>query len=121
MAFRKDWRAHPKVEVSFPKSRIRPTKEAAKQNDEVPYLGISNNETRDSHGQLTIYLEGNGRKRGWVVVGKYAEPRADGNQFYVCDKRYSFFSSGITTYHEDLLMAVAHVTKLKEEFENADV
>lgn len=103
-----------------PKARIRPTKEATKQNNEVPFLGISDHEVRDSMGHLILTFR-SGRAKMWVVVGKYAEPRPDGNQFYVCDKRNSYITTGITTYHEDLLMAVAHVTKLKEEFENADV
>ncbi len=83
----------------------------------MPFLGISDNETRDSYGQLLIRLKSPTGMKGWVVLGKYAEPRADGNQFYVCDKRHSFLSSHKTTYHEDLLMAVVKITQLKEEFE----
>lgn len=99
----------------------RANREAPKLNNEVPFLGISNDEERDSAGQLIIYLEGSRGRKGWVVLGKYANPRDDGNQFYVCDKRHSYYANGLTTYHEDLLMAVAKITQLKEEFENADV
>ena len=114
MAFR-PWK--PKVEISFPKPRIRPTKEAAKQNDEVPFLGISDHEVRDSMGHLVNHLNNGNGRRWWIIVGKYAEPRADGNQFYVTHRSRAYLAGGDTTYHEDLLMAVAHVTKLKEEFE----
>lgn len=96
--------------------RPRFSKEAPKLNEEVPFLGISPDETRDSQGQLIIRLI-TSKGKGWIVLGKYAEPRADGNQFYVCDKRHAFVTGGKTTYHEDLLMAVAKITQLKEEFE----
>jgi hypothetical protein len=111
MAFKEPWSVRSKQRV-HPK-----TKEAKKLNEEVPFLGISPDEERDSAGQLIIYLESNHGRKGWVVLGKYAEPRQDGNQFYVCDKRHSFYANGLTTYHEDLLMAVAKITQLKEEFE----
>ena len=92
--------------------------EAKKDNFEgVPFLGISNDETRDSLGQLIIHLQSPTGQKGWVVLGKYAEPRSDGNQFYVADKRHGYLRTHSTTYHEDLLMAVAKITQLKEEFE----
>lgn len=117
MAF-KQWK--PKVEITFPKSRIRPTREALKQNNEVPFLGISDDEFRDSQGQLVIKLRNN-RLKMWIVIGKYAEPRPDGNQFYLCAKAHSYATTGRTTYHEELLMAVTQAIQIKEEFENADV
>ena len=97
--------------------RLYPVKETLKLNEEVPFLGISNDETRDSTGQLLIRLISPTGQKGWVVVGKYAEPRADGNQFYVADKRHGYLRTHSTTYHEDLLMAVTRVVQLKEEFE----
>lgn len=99
--------------------RPRPAKEAKKLNNEVPFLGIAEDETRDSTGQLIIRLN-RGNKKLWIVIGKYAEPRGN-DQFYVTYKAHSFNASGLTTYHEELLMAVTRAVQLKEEFENANI
>lgn len=102
-------------------TRIHPTREKPKDNYAVPFLGISENETRDMHGQLVIRLASYGREPCWIVIGKYAEPRPDGNQFYVSVRKFGYLHPGVTTYHEELLMAVTRAIQAKEEFENDHV
>jgi len=82
--------------------------------------GLSDHEERDTDGQVVIYLKGNNHRalNRWLVLGKYAEPRPDGNQYFVADRRNGWLNDGPTFYFDDLLMAVCYAAHLKEEFDN---
>lgn len=88
--------------------------EDPKAHDEIPDgLGIGVQEHRDGDGQLVITLGGNDR----LVLGKYARPRWDGRQFYVANRiGLQWFDNPITTYHEELLMAVSQIVDIAEGY-----
>lgn len=96
-------------------------RERAKAHDEIPDgLGIGVFERRNDSGELQVYFRGNNTQSfsEWVTLGKYAKPRNDGRQFYVADRtKTTWAAPPITTYHEDLLMAVSRIMELKLQWE----
>lgn len=97
--------------------------ETQKAHEEIPDgLGIGVFERRAETGELQVYLRGNHMTPGsaWITLGKYAEPRDDGRQFYVADRTISTWAQPtITTYHEDLLMAVSRIMEIKLQWDES--
>lgn len=97
--------------------------EAQKDNDAIPDglgLGLGIHEERDPDGQLFIYLQF--QPTLYIVLGKYMADRPE--PYYVAD--YTHTGPWVThegnqgqvvTTHEHLLMAIAKVHELIEDFE----
>jgi hypothetical protein len=102
--------------MGFTLNRERP-----KAHEDIPEgLGIGVFERRNEQGELQVYLKGNNTTSfsEWVTLGKYAKPRDDGRQFYVADRtKTTWAAPPITTYHEDLLMAVSRIMEIKLQWE----
>lgn len=99
------------------KAKYRPWweefKEAKKSHHLVPDFEIGERQERDADGQLTIYLKRGLIPTPYVVVGKYAEPRDDGTEWYVAD----WTQPGVnptTSYHDNIIMALARIHELIE-------
>lgn len=101
--------------------KLATNREKPKLHEEIPDgLGIGISEARNPSGELIIFLKGNATSKdaAWVVLGKYKEPRSDGNQFYVADRTTAHWADvAVTTYHEHLLMAVARVHEIKDRYD----
>ena len=96
--------------------------EAPKSNLEIPDgLGIGVKEERDASGQLFIFLQLQPARD--IVLGKYASEQRE-HPYYVADYTYtgpwmtSDRKQGLVTHKfEHLLMALAKVHEIVEDFE----
>jgi hypothetical protein len=89
--------------------------EEDKDNHAIPDLGIGMREERDSDGQLYIFFHPRRHVPSpYVVVGKYAQPRKDGTEYYVADWTMPGVNPVMTTYHEHLLQVVARILELQQ-------
>jgi len=106
--------------VDFARLLKRGKPEKPKAHDEIPEgLGIGIFEERNPSGELVIFLKGSRLESGsaWVVLGQYANPDKDGNVFYVADRTSTHWSDvAVTTKHEHLLLAVARIHQIKDQY-----
>ena len=94
----------------------RPNVEKPKDNEAIPdRLGIGVREWRDNTGQLVIYIQE--QPAFYIVLGKYAETRIpNSTPYYVADYTHAPVISGGVSRHEHLLLAIAKVHELVEDF-----
>lgn len=107
------------------KQRKKWVPEKPKDNYDIPDgLGLGVHEERDPSGQLFIYLQL--QPSFYIVLGKYSKSgpkygwisRSDrNNPYYVADYTHAPVISGGTTKHEHLLLAIAKVHEIIEDFE----
>lgn len=99
----------------------RPNEEKPKANDEIPDgLGLGMYEERDAGGQLYIYLQR--QPALYIVIGKYADPgwvnpHFTSGQYYVADYTRNGPFDHVTTKHEHLILALAKVHEIVEDYE----